>query len=115
MSGDSISNIYVDAKNVARLRELKPAPIPPSTLAEYCSQRDACELLNLPFKHADLLKQHVFVDADWKMRWSEILCLARTRITLTEMSARMDMSPVKLEACLEHLGLPRFDLLGWKP
>ncbi|HEX8555234.1 MAG TPA: TniQ family protein [Sphingomonas sp.] len=110
-TGDRISRIEIGARDALSLLTLDPAP--PTVLPPTCSQRDALEILNLPGKHAHLLKEYADADDDWEMDWDRVLKLAATRITLTELSARSGVNGFKLEKQLDEEGCPRSDRLGW--
>ncbi|KQM20093.1 hypothetical protein ASE73_04935 [Sphingomonas sp. Leaf24] len=110
-TGDRIGRIAVSARDACSLRTLPSAP--PTILPPTCSQRDALEILNLPGKHAHLLKEFADADDGWEMDWDKVLTLAATRITLTELCARTGVNGVRLEKRLEEDGCPRLDRFGW--
>jgi hypothetical protein len=97
-----------DARSLRSLTSVAPNVLPPT-----CSQRDALEILNLPAKHAHLLREFADADDTWEMDWERVLSLAATRITLTELSARTGMNSIKLEKWLDEEGCPRSDRFGW--
>ena len=113
MTGGSINRICISAADARALRNLDLRHTQPGVIAPRCSQRDALEILNLPAKHAHLLKRFAGADDEWLMDWGDVLRLAGDRITLTEMAARVDMNGAKLEALLESEGCPRSDDFGW--
>lgn len=113
MTGGSINRICISAADARALRNLDLRHTQPGVIAPRCSQRDALEILNLPAKHAHLLKRFAGADDEWLMDWGDVLRFAGDRITLTEMSARVDMNGAKLEALLESEGCPRSDDFGW--
>lgn len=113
ITGDRVGRIKIGRDDALALRGIDLASVAPSWLPPTCSQRDALEILNLPGKHADLLRTFAGADDDWEMPWDAILDLARTRITLTEMCARTGVQAVRLEKLMEEEGCPRLDRLGW--
>ena len=113
MTGNSINRISISAEDARALRSINSFLSRPSTLAPYCSQRDALEILNLPGKHAHLLTEFAGADEDWRMDWGNVLTLAHDRITLTEMSALKNMQGYKLECLLNDAGHHRRDAFGW--
>lgn len=113
IAGDRVGRIEIGRDDALALRNIDLASVKPSWLPPTCSQRDALEILNLPGKHADLLKTFAGADDDWEMSWDAILNLARTRITLTEMCARTGVQGVRLEKLMEDGGCPRLDRFGW--
>jgi hypothetical protein len=44
----------------------------------------------------------------------KVLRLARTRVTLAELSARTGLNSIRLQARLEKDGCPRLDAFGWE-
>ena len=113
ITGDRVGRIKIGRDDALALRGIDLASVARSWLPPTCSQRDALEILNLPGKHADLLRTFAGADDDWEMPWDAILDLARTRITLTEMCARTGVQAVRLEKLMEEEGCPRLDRLGW--
>lgn len=113
MSDARASRIQISARDAHSLHSLDLSLTTPSTLLLTCSQRDALEILNLPGKHSHLLKQFAEADDQWEMDWDVVLRLARTRITLTELSATSGIRATKLEILLDEEGCPRADPLGW--
>lgn len=113
MSDARASRIQISARDAHSLHSLDLSLTTPSTLLPTCSQRDALEILNLPGRHSHLLKQFAEADDQWEMNWDLVLRLARTRITLTELSARSGIRAPNLETLLEEEGCPRADPLGW--
>ncbi len=113
ITGDRVSRIEIGSEDAVAFRKIDLTSVTPSWLPPTCSQRDALEILNLPGKHADLLKTFAGADDDWEIPWSAVLDLARTRITLTEMCARTGVQGVRLEKLMEDGGCPRLDRFGW--
>lgn len=111
-TGDRMGRIGIGVRDALSLRTL--ASVPPTMLPPTCSQRDALEILNLPGKHAHLLKEFADADDEWEMDWDKVLSLAATRVTLTEMSARTGVNSVKLEKWLDETGCRRSDRFGWR-
>lgn len=113
INGDRVGRIEIDRSDALALRDIDPTSVVPSWLPPTCSQRDALEILNLPGKHAHLLREFAGADDDWEMGWDAVLGLAQTRITLTEMCARTGFPGVRLERLMEDAGCPRLDRFGW--
>jgi hypothetical protein len=113
MAGDRTGRIMIGSRCAMIICGLDLRLTQPSKKAATCSQRDALEILNLPGKHSHLLKELAGADDDWEMEWGEVMRLAVSRITLTELSARASVHPTKVEARLEAAGCPRFDRFGW--
>ncbi|WP_068083475.1 hypothetical protein [Novosphingobium rosa] len=114
MAGNSISKMFIrpedgDAFLSRNLRSHRP-----SSLTPYCSQRDAVEILNLPLKHAHLLKEFAKANDNWEMDWEIVLHLARTRITMAEMMARFGRHSSWVERYLDEEHCVQVDALGWK-
>lgn len=114
LDGDGISKIHIREKHALLLRATELETDRPVRLSETCSQRDALEILNLPGKHAHLLKSFADADDDWEMDWDAVLRLARTRITLTELCARSGINSLRLANMLADAGCERSDRLGWQ-
>lgn len=114
LDGDGISKIHIEEHNAWSLRVMDLETDRPAGLSATCSQRDALEILNLPGKHANLLKSFADADDDWEMDWGAVLHLARTRITLTELCARSGINGLRLANMLVDAGCERSDRLGWQ-
>lgn len=114
IEGDAISAIRVEGRHASSVRAMHVEVERPARLSATCSQRDALEVLNLPAKHAHLLKTFADADDDWEMDWDAVLHLARTRVTLTEMCARSGLNGLRLANMLADAGCERSDRLGWQ-
>ncbi|MGT2514435.1 hypothetical protein ACVOMT_09530 [Sphingomonas panni] len=113
ITGDRVRRIMISKHDAVSLCATDLTSVTPSSLPPTCSQRDALEILNLPGKHAELLKTLADADDDWEMPWSAVLDLARTRITLAELCARTGINATILENLMEDIGCPRMDRFGW--
>ena len=80
----------------------------------HVSQRDAIEILNLPLKHAHLLPAGGTPGGSHRIPARRIRHLARTRITLAEMSASTGIHGTRLQLRLESDGCLRRDPFGWR-
>ena len=114
LDGDGISKIHIEEHHAWSLRAMDLETDRPAGLSDTCSQRDALEILNLPGKHAHLLKSFADADDDWEMDWGAVLHLASTRITLTELCARSGINGLRLANMLADAGCERSDRLGWQ-
>ncbi len=111
MSGTKTSTIDVERRYAETLRRLDLSALS-AAASGACPQRDMVEILNLPLKHVGALPSTISV-ADGQYDLPQILQVARTRITLTEMSAIAEMNPVTLDAVLTAAGFRRTDDFGW--
>lgn len=113
ISRDASARISISACDAIRLRSLELSGTG-SSLETRITQRDAVEILNLPLKHANLLVADAPLSGEIRFCADRIQQLARTRITLAEMSARTGIHGTRLEGLLERGGCPRYDNLGWR-
>lgn len=113
ISGDAIDRILISASDAAALRSMSLSGQAVAVRGRHVSQRDAAEILNLPFKHAHLLPAGGTQGASHRIPLRKVRHLARTRITLAELSARTGIQSTRLEHRLEKDGCPRHDALGW--
>jgi hypothetical protein len=113
-SGGSTDQILVSAADASRLLEIGPIDDPSvAESAEFISQRDAVEILNLPLKHAALLPSADAHPGAKRISLSQVLEFARDRVTLAELSARTGIHGTRLQAMLERAGCMRSNELGW--
>jgi hypothetical protein len=113
-SAGSINKIVVPAAGAAKLLKIEPVADPsPGSVAEWLSQRDAAEILNLPLKHAAALPSVEGPEGATRISLSQVLALARERVTLAELSARTGIHGTRLQGLLDEAGCPRTDELGW--
>ncbi len=87
ISQDASARISIPGCDAIGLRSLELTDAG-SSLEARISQRDAVEILNLPLKHANLLVADEPLSGGFRFCADRIQQLARTRITLAEMSAR---------------------------
>jgi|GEM_PF-3701861 len=78
-----------------------------------CSQRDAVEILKLPFIHVDAIAESYVGSVKGKYAWVSIQNLAEKRITLAEMCSRTGVHGTRLDIMLDESKLPRRDAFGW--
>ena len=82
---------------------------------EFCSQRDALEILNLHNRDGRLLQSvgRRQPPAAWQIEWGAIHKIATQRISFMELGARTGMHWKQLQRLLEDQGLERIDGFGW--
>lgn len=112
-TGASIDRIMISRADAAALRRfdvgLEFRPPQDASL----SQRDAAEVLNLPLKHVGHLPGDPVPGGAHVIPWTVVRHLARTRVTLAELSALTGLHSTPLESRLEREGHFRRDVFGW--
>jgi len=112
-SAGTTKEIFVSASDASKLLEIEPDDTPPDGQADLISQRDAAEILNLPLKHAALLPSVEASEGTRRISLSQVLALARDRVTLAELSARTGIHGTRLQSLLDREGCSKSDELGW--
>ncbi|MGN7159244.1 hypothetical protein [Sphingomonas sp. SAFR-052] len=102
----SIEGIFLSGSDAARIRTFETEAEDDVPIRQV-SQRDAIEILNLPLKHANLLVSSPKAGQSLRRPIDYVLTLARTRVTLAELSARTAIHPARLEHMLDKQGCPR--------
>jgi hypothetical protein len=113
IAGETMDRISISATDAAALRLIDLRHQICAVPSRHFSQRDAAEILNLPFKHAHVLRMHPTPGGSHRIAAGKVRHLAQTRITLAELSARTGIHGTRLESQLEKDGCPRHDVLGW--
>ena len=113
IAGDAVHRISISKRDAEALLRIDVSYETGGVRERHISQRDAAEILNLPFKHAHLLPASGTLGGSHRIPMRQILHLARTRITLAELSARTGIHGTRLESRLERDDCPRHDALGW--
>lgn len=112
-TGASIDRIMISRADAPALRRFDVGlELRPSRVASL-SQRDAAEVLNLPLKHVGQLPGDPVPGGAHVIPWTVVGHLARTRVTLAELSALTGLHSTPLESRLEREGQFRRDVFGW--
>lgn len=112
-AGNTIDSISISARDAATFRLIDPTWSTSDFRKLHISQRDALEILNLPQRHAHLLRAKPTPGGAHQVSVPLVRQLAHTRITLTELSALTGIHGTRLESRLERDDCPRHDALGW--
>ncbi len=112
-TGRSIDRIMISQADALTLRRIDIGREHRLLKGLGLSQRDAAEVLNLPLKHAQCLSGSPNPGGARCISWRRVRRLARTRVTLAELSAITGLHPTPLEARLDREGHVRRDVFGW--
>jgi hypothetical protein len=113
ISGEATDRIAIAAENTAWICSMSLPRCSHEEL-QHLSQRDAAEILNLHMRRASILPSVRTPGGAHQIDGLKVLRLARTRVTLAELSARTGLNSVRLQARLEKDGCPRRDAFGWE-
>lgn len=109
----SIDRILISRENANSLHAFRLSDQELPLVSGCISQRDATEILNLPLKHAHILKGDRAAGGAYRIPWLQVRLLAQTQITLAELSALTGIQPTRLESILKNDGCPRHNAFGW--
>lgn len=112
-AGASIDRIMISRADAAAMRRLEADRQHRLCRGATLSQRDAAEVLNLPLRHVKHLPGGPTSGGAHAIPWRRVRHLARSRVTLAELSALTGLHSTPLEARLEREGHFRRDVFGW--
>lgn len=109
-----VDQLYISTADASSIRSLGTNSLP-SLRSEFCSQRDALEILNLHNRDGRLLQlvAQKRPPAAWQIEWDAIQKIAAEQVSLMELVARTGMHWKQLQRLLDDQGLERIDGFGW--